>query len=73
MSHEVVQEVLDRALTDAQFRRSLLLTPDEALAGLDLTEEERAALRSIRSEEGSEALSGLDSRRSKAPGWWSPF
>lgn len=71
MSHEVVQEILDRALTDLEFRRQLLLNPDKALAGFELTPEEVAALKAIRLEESSEVTSDLETRRSKqAPSWF---
>lgn len=70
MSHDAVQDVLNRALADPDFRRSLLLSPDEVLVGFDLTEDEAAALRSIRSDEGEAEAVGLDERRSKAPSWF---
>ncbi|MBI4492322.1 MAG: Franean1_4349 family RiPP [Chloroflexi bacterium] len=70
MSHEAVQEILNRALSDPAFRRRLLLEPEAALADYDLTSEEAAALRMIRAEETEEESSVLDERRSKRPGWF---
>ena len=42
MSTEHVQTILDRALTDAAFRDLLAKDPQIALAGYDLSDEERA-------------------------------
>lgn len=42
MSAEQLQDVLDRALSDAAFRDQLAKDPAAALAGYDLTAEERA-------------------------------
>lgn len=44
MSIYTVQEVAYRALHDRDFRAELLRAPEEALAGEDLTAEERSAL-----------------------------
>jgi hypothetical protein len=43
---ETLSKVLDRASTDAAFRTLLRSNPDAALAGYDLTAEEKAALMS---------------------------
>ena len=43
MSEQVVVEILDRAMSDPTFRALLERAPDEALAGYDLTPDERAA------------------------------
>lgn len=45
MSAEVVQQVLEKALSDPAFRRKLSEAPEEALGAFDLTPEERAAFR----------------------------
>ncbi|HEY8476121.1 MAG TPA: Os1348 family NHLP clan protein [Chloroflexota bacterium] len=65
MSYDGVQAVLNRALTDASFRRRLFETPDDALAEYDLTEEERQALRAIRPEGPDGVTEVLDPRYSK--------
>lgn len=41
---KVVADILERAATDAAFRTLLLTNPAAALAGYNLTGEERAAL-----------------------------
>jgi hypothetical protein len=57
-------ELLGRALTDADFRAALADDPVKAAAGLgiDLTEEQAAALKST---ELSQGIEGLDERLSK--------
>ncbi len=42
MSAERLQEILDRAMSDAAFRELLARDPDAALAGYGLSAEERA-------------------------------
>lgn len=70
MSHEAVQAILDHALSDPDFRRQLMLDPDQALAGFDLTAEEAAALRTVSMDESEASSGSLDERRSKRPGWF---
>lgn len=45
MSTEAVQAVLERTVTDPNFRSRLFSHPDEALAEHELTADERGALR----------------------------
>ena len=45
MSRAALVQVAERASTDAAFRAQLASNPESALAGYDLTAEERAALR----------------------------
>ena len=42
MSHEVLNAVLERAMNDAAFRAKLAADPNSALAGYDLTDDERS-------------------------------
>jgi hypothetical protein len=42
MSVENVEKVIRQAVVDTSFREQLLARPDEALAGFDLTDRERA-------------------------------
>jgi hypothetical protein len=42
-----VEQVIRRAVTDAEFRGMLLSDPDKALAGYTLTDEEAAKLRGL--------------------------
>jgi hypothetical protein len=44
MSRTAVNEVLDRALLDEQFRDAVQTDPDNALADYDLTDDERVSL-----------------------------
>ena len=69
MSHEAVQAVLERTLSDDTFRAQLFARPDEALAGYELTDEEAAALRSLTIEAGSVDARALDDRQSKKTLW----
>lgn len=43
MSRAALEEILARAIEDHTFRERLLQSPSEALAGYDLSEEERQA------------------------------
>ena len=68
MSHQAVQQVLERTLTDEGFRSKLFHQPDEALAEYDLTDDEKDALRAMCVDtESSDAA--LEARRSKRPLW----
>ena len=67
MSQEILAQVVERASTDAAFRAQLRSDPEGALAGYDLTADERAALRhGPRDQPGS---SGVDRRVSKMDTW----
>lgn len=61
MSADQLHEVLDRAMGDAVFRELLASDPASALAGYDLTDEERA-----RFGRGSARAEPLDPRVSKS-------
>ncbi|HLH22548.1 MAG TPA: Os1348 family NHLP clan protein [Chloroflexota bacterium] len=63
MSREALMQAVERASTDAAFRSQLQRDPDAALAGYDLTPEERAALRADDSEQL--AALGVDARVTK--------
>jgi hypothetical protein len=63
MSQEALAKAVERASADAAFRAQLNSNPESALAGYDLTAEERAALMS---EDASQMQSrGVDARISK--------
>jgi hypothetical protein len=47
MSEESVQRIVDRAVTDEDFRKALKTDPDSVLSDLDITTEERQALKSL--------------------------
>jgi hypothetical protein len=50
MSQSATEAVLGRCVMDADYRVLLFADPDQALAGYDLTKEERAALLAIDAE-----------------------
>ena len=60
MSVEALNAVLDRAMADAAFRASLAADPASALAGCDLTDEERSKFTT-----GSASAERLEQRMSK--------
>jgi hypothetical protein len=55
--------VIDRAVTDVDFAERLRSQPDAALAGFDLTEQEKQALRS--GDPAQLQAMGVDERKSK--------
>ena len=71
MSKEAVQAVIGKAVSDSKFREALFANPDKALAGYELTDEEKAALKHIDAESMESLAGGLDERISKAfiMGW----
>ena len=69
MSHEAVQAVLERTLSDESFRTRLFSKPDDALTDYELTDDEVTALRALSVETDPGTSAELDQRRSKAPLW----
>ena len=63
MSKQTMTQVVERASADAKFRAQLERDPDNALAGYDLTPEERAAL--LSGDDARLREMGLDQRISK--------
>ncbi len=63
MSVDAMAKVIERASTDAAFRAQLKANPDGALAGYDLSADERAAV--LTSDSGQISHLGVDSRVSK--------
>jgi len=66
MSKEAVQAVISKAVSDDKFREMLFASPDKALQGYDLTEDEIAALKKIDAETMQSLAGDLDERISKA-------
>ena len=66
MSNGAVKQVIQRAIGDAAFRRQLQSDPGKALAGMDLTKDERAAVTS--GDPARLTALGVDQRMSKAFG-----
>jgi hypothetical protein len=65
MSYEAVQAVLERTVTDANFRSQLFSHPDEALAAYQLTDEENGALRELYVDASQSESAALDRRETK--------
>ncbi len=63
MSKAGIQAVVNKAMADETFRRKLKESPEAALAGFDLTPEERSALKSGDSAKLKQL--GVDERISK--------
>lgn len=64
MSKEALAKVVQRAISDAAFRRQLSTDPSGALRGFDVTADEAAAIRSA--DAGKLSALGIDQRMSKA-------
>ena len=64
MSKEALAKVVQRAISDAAFRRQLSTDPSGALRGFDLTSDETSAIRSA--DAGKLSALGIDQRMSKA-------
>lgn len=62
MTMQAVSEVIDRAMRDPEFRRRLAADPAVALAGFDLTDEERSAfaVNTVAAEQLEERMSKSD-------------
>jgi hypothetical protein len=65
MSKEAVESVIGKAMLDAEFRKALFADPEKALAGLDLTETEKAQLKGLDAETLTTMSRTLDARVSK--------
>ena len=50
MSKSVLEAVIGKALVEAEFRAALLADPEQALAGYELSDREKASLKSMDSE-----------------------
>ena len=60
MSHKDVEHIISRAVVDQQFRELLFTSPNQALAGHDLTTDERTALQGLSREKFDNALGDLE-------------
>jgi len=68
MSKEAVESVIGKIMLDAEFREAFAAGPDQVLAGFDLSETEKAGLKSIDVETMDALAHTLDERVSKK-GW----
>lgn len=72
MSKQAVEAVIGKIALDAAFREALLANPDQALAGFDLTETDKANLKAIDAET-MDALANTLSRRVNRGSFWSTW
>ena len=63
MSQDAMAKIIERASTDESFRTQLRSNPEGALAGYELTPEERAAV--LSDDSGQMRSLGVDSRVTK--------
>lgn len=68
MSQEAVQQVIGRAITDAEFRQQLIDDARAACSDYDLTEEELTALDALDAASLQAFAGKLDARLSKSAG-----
>ena len=66
MSQKVVEQIIGRMLLDREFRKLVAADMGKALAGYELSEDERNGLKNIDLNDFHQAVSGLDERISKA-------
>ena len=66
MSLEQIQDIIGRALVEKEFCEVLFDDPDSALAGYELTEEEKGALKSIKREKFDTVKAEVEERISRA-------
>ena len=71
MSKAGVEAFAEKAMADETFRRKIKENPDAALAGFDLTSEEKAAIKSGNASRLREL--GVDERITKSTIWQDPF
>ena len=69
MSQAGVEQVIGKLVTDAEFRAAVAKDANAALAGYDLTDEEREGLSRVDASSFEQAASSLDERASKAWTW----
>ena len=70
MSEAVVKEIITRAIEDEKFREQLFNNPQKALAGYELTDDERKMLEELNEINFDQFAGGLGDRITK--GAWRP-
>ena len=65
MSQDSVSQIIGRAVTDAEFRKTLFSDPEQAFQGYDLTEDDKEALKNLKQEDLEDFSTKLDSRITK--------
>lgn len=68
MSQEQLKAIVSQAINDSVFRDLLISDPSKALAGYDLSDDERALLVGAQGKSFDELLLTLESRDSKGGG-----
>lgn len=68
MSQQAVEQIIGRAVTDAEFRKRLIDNAAEACEGYELTADELAALEALDAQSLAQFAGTLDSRISKTGG-----
>lgn len=68
MSQQAVEQIIGRAVTDAEFRKRLVDNAAEACQGYDLTPDELEALEALDAESMAQFAGTLDARISKTGG-----
>jgi len=69
MSQAAVEQVLGKMVVDREFRNLMRTNQEEALAGFDLTAEERAGLQGLDFADFDQAVTGLDQHVSRGQAW----
>ncbi|MBE2221354.1 MAG: Franean1_4349 family RiPP [Anaerolineae bacterium] len=69
MSDTALKEIIDRATKDEKFRNQLFTDPEKALAGYELSDEDRETLENINADNFDQFAGGLGDRSTK--GLWS--
>ena len=70
MSQQAVEAVIGKAVLDDEFRKELTADAEKALSAFDLTDAEKAALKSMDAETMDALANTLDARVSKRAGVW---
>lgn len=66
MATEQLTEIITKALTDGTYRQQLLESPDEAMAGFELSDDEANMLRNLKPEAFEEIDLDVEERQSKS-------
>jgi len=65
MSQDTISQIIGRAVTDAEFRKTLFSNPEQALEDYSLTDDEKEALTNLKQEDLEDFSTKLDSRITK--------
>ena len=65
MAQDAVSQIIGRAVTDAEFRKTLFSNPEQVLQGYELEDDEKEALKNLKQEDLEDFSTKLDSRITK--------